>query len=139
LFSHSESDNAYSNKSCCCHFGRLQSYCFRLRVAFDGTRSAAEQGCQMVSFRTKNPNLGKFWRALYGKYWYILGPFGILYRYLGSFMTTWYFWCSFGMYIFPVWYHVPRKIWQTCCRCRNFWLKPLSDGRDQTDYLGSML
>jgi hypothetical protein len=22
------------------------------------------QGCQMVCFRTKNPNLGKFWRAL---------------------------------------------------------------------------
>jgi hypothetical protein len=21
------------------------------------------QGCQMVSFQTKNPNLGKFWRA----------------------------------------------------------------------------
>jgi hypothetical protein len=23
-----------------------------------------EQGCQIVSFQTKNPNLGKFWRAL---------------------------------------------------------------------------
>jgi hypothetical protein len=23
-----------------------------------------EQGCQMVYFQTKNPNLGKFWRAL---------------------------------------------------------------------------
>jgi hypothetical protein len=22
------------------------------------------QGCQMVSFRTKNPNMGIFWRAL---------------------------------------------------------------------------
>jgi hypothetical protein len=22
------------------------------------------QGCQMVYFQTKNPNLGKFWRAL---------------------------------------------------------------------------
>jgi hypothetical protein len=25
----------------------------------------AKQGCQMVSFRTKKPNLGKFWRALH--------------------------------------------------------------------------
>jgi hypothetical protein len=25
---------------------------------------AGKQGCQMVSFQTKNPNLGKFWRAL---------------------------------------------------------------------------
>jgi hypothetical protein len=23
-----------------------------------------DQGCQMVCFQTKNPNLGKFWRAL---------------------------------------------------------------------------
>jgi hypothetical protein len=28
----------------------------------------------MVSFQTKNPNFGKFWRALD---WNILGPFGI--------------------------------------------------------------
>jgi hypothetical protein len=26
--------------------------------------SIALQGCQMVCFKTKNPNLGKFWRAL---------------------------------------------------------------------------
>jgi hypothetical protein len=26
--------------------------------------SPQKQGCQMVYFRTKNPNLGKFWRAL---------------------------------------------------------------------------
>jgi hypothetical protein len=27
-------------------------------------KPSPEQGCQMVSFQTKNPNLGKFWRAL---------------------------------------------------------------------------
>jgi hypothetical protein len=26
--------------------------------------SAVEQGCQMVYFQTKNPNLGKFWRGM---------------------------------------------------------------------------
>jgi hypothetical protein len=26
--------------------------------------SCAKQGCQVVYFQTKNPNLGKFWRAL---------------------------------------------------------------------------
>jgi hypothetical protein len=26
-----------------------------------------ERGCQMVCFKTKNPNLGKFWRALQWK------------------------------------------------------------------------
>jgi hypothetical protein len=39
--------------------------------------------CQMVCFQTKNPNLGKFWRALdwtiliyFTAIWNILGPFG---------------------------------------------------------------
>jgi hypothetical protein len=30
----------------------------------DNVRSLPPQGCQMVCFQTKNPNLGKFWRAL---------------------------------------------------------------------------
>jgi hypothetical protein len=44
------------------------------------------QGCQMVYFQTKNPNLGKFWMALEWKmlvYFMticnILRPFGIIY------------------------------------------------------------
>jgi hypothetical protein len=51
-----------------------------------------EQGCQMVSFQTKNSNLGKFWRALGEKLlihfmaileyftdvWDILWPFGTI-------------------------------------------------------------
>jgi hypothetical protein len=44
------------------------------------------QGCQMVCFRAKNPNFGKFWRALEWKVlvffmtlWNILPPFGIFY------------------------------------------------------------
>jgi hypothetical protein len=28
-----------------------------------GFHSSLSQGCQMVYFQTKNPNLGKFWRA----------------------------------------------------------------------------
>jgi hypothetical protein len=42
------------------------------------------QGCQMVCFQTKNPNLGKFWMALEWKMllyfmviWNILRSFGI--------------------------------------------------------------
>jgi hypothetical protein len=49
-----------------------------------GFQSGAVQGCQMVFFKTKNPNLGKFWRALewkklvnYMAIWNILRPFGI--------------------------------------------------------------
>jgi hypothetical protein len=60
-----------------------------------------QQGCQMVSFRTKNPNLGKFWRALDGKiliyfrtFWNILWAFGLIYYHLVLFVFIWY--------IFPV-------------------------------------
>jgi hypothetical protein len=72
----------------------------------------------MASFQTKNPNLGKFWRALDWKMlisfvaiWNILQIFGIVYRYLGYFMTIWYILCSFGNFL-RFWYHVLGKIWQ---------------------------
>jgi hypothetical protein len=55
----------------------------------------------MVSFQTKNPNLGKVWRALDGKMliyfmalWNILQTFGIFSDHLVHFMLIWY--------IFPV-------------------------------------
>jgi hypothetical protein len=61
----------------------------------------AEQGCQMVSFRTKNPSLGKFRRAQDWKMliyvtasWNILQTFGIFYDHLVHL-------CSFGTF-FPV-------------------------------------
>jgi hypothetical protein len=50
------------------------------------------QGCQIVSFRTKNPNFMAFWNILW------------------IFITIWCFLCSFGTF-FRFWYHVPRKIW----------------------------
>jgi hypothetical protein len=36
--------------------------------------------------------------------WYILGQSGIFHGYWGNLIAIWY--------IFPVWYIVPRKIWQ---------------------------
>jgi hypothetical protein len=49
----------------------------------------ASQGCQMASFQTKNPTLGKFWRAFDAKMliyfraiWNILRIFGIFYDHL---------------------------------------------------------
>jgi hypothetical protein len=70
-----------------------------------------EQGCQMVCFQTKNPNLDKFWRALEMfvyvmtiwnilpmAIWYNLWPFGIVCGHLVYFS-------HFGMF-------GPRKIWQ---------------------------
>jgi hypothetical protein len=44
-----------------------------------------EQGCQMVCFQTKNPNLGKFWRVLHWKM-------------LVYFMETWSILMSFVMF-----------------------------------------
>jgi hypothetical protein len=41
-------------------------------------QTASGQGCQMVYFQTKNPNLGRFWRALDWKKGYISWPFGVV-------------------------------------------------------------
>jgi hypothetical protein len=60
------------------------------------------QVCQMVSFLAKNPNLGKFWRALDWKMliyfmaiWNILQTFGIFYDHLVHFV---FILCSFGTF-----------------------------------------
>jgi hypothetical protein len=66
--------------------------------------TVGQQGCQMVCFQTKNPNLGKFWRALHTLkigYIGILCPFGQFYADLGYFMTIWYILYSFCTF-FPV-------------------------------------
>jgi hypothetical protein len=63
--------------------------------------SRERQGCQMVYFQTKNPNLGKFWRALEWKMlvyfmviWNILRPFRIYYGHL----VIWYISPRFGIF-----------------------------------------
>jgi hypothetical protein len=57
----------------------------------------------MASFQTKNPNLGKFWRALDWKLliyfmaiWNILQTFGIFYNHLAHFVLIWYIFFRFG-------------------------------------------
>jgi hypothetical protein len=77
------------------------------RLIINGRLNVANQGCQMVCFQTKNPNLGKFSRVLQWKVlvyfmtiWSILRPLEICYGHLA--------------YFSPFWYFVPRKIWQPC-------------------------
>jgi hypothetical protein len=83
------------------------------------------QGCQMVYFQTKNPTLGKFWRALDWKMlicimpiWNILWTFGIFYDHLVQFWKAldWkmlmYFiaiWIIYGHsgYFRTIWYIFP--------------------------------
>jgi hypothetical protein len=67
----------------------------------------SSQGCQMVYFHTKNPDLGIFWWALecemlvcFTTIWNSILTF-VLY-----FMVIWY--------IFPFWYVRLKKIWQPC-------------------------
>jgi hypothetical protein len=61
--------------------------------------SIGHPGCQMVSFRTKNPNLGKFWMALEGKMLiYFRAFFGIFYGHLGIFYINLLLMCSFGTF-----------------------------------------
>jgi hypothetical protein len=50
----------------------------------------------MVYFQIKNPNLGKFLRALDWKMLIILWPFGTFYGHFGYFMTIWYISSGFG-------------------------------------------
>jgi hypothetical protein len=65
---------------------------------------AANQGCQMEYFKSKNPNLGNFWRVLqwtrmvyFMDIWSILQPFGILNGHLVYFVAVWYIFPRFGM------------------------------------------
>jgi hypothetical protein len=62
----------------------------------------------MVSFQTKNPNLGKFWRAQGWKMLIYFKLFGIFYRHWGYFVTIWYILCSFGTF-FPAWVIIEEK------------------------------
>jgi hypothetical protein len=69
----------------------------------------------MVYFQTKNPNLGKFCRALewemllyFKAMWNIFKPFGIFYGNVDNLVC-----------FSPFWYIVPRKIWQPCSQRLN--------------------
>jgi hypothetical protein len=62
----------------------------------------SDQGCQMVYFQTKNPNLGKFFRALDWKMlicfmaiWNILRTCGIAYDHLVQFLFNGQIFSSF--------------------------------------------
>jgi hypothetical protein len=54
-------------------------------------RPRDRQGCQMVYFQTKNPNLGKFWRALD---WKLL----LFYGHLEQFTVIWDIFWPFGTF-----------------------------------------
>jgi hypothetical protein len=59
--------------------------------------SICPQGCQMVYFQTKNPNLGKFWRVFQWNvlvYFKSVHSFAVYYGHLVYFLVIWY--------IFPV-------------------------------------
>jgi hypothetical protein len=62
------------------------------------------QGCQMVCFQTKNPNLGKFCRVLVWKIlvyfmtiWSTLWPLEMFYGHLVYFVVIWYIFPCFGI------------------------------------------
>jgi hypothetical protein len=72
--------------------------------AATGSSCHIYQGCQMVCFQTKNPNLGKFWRALDRKkliyfmpIWNILQTFGMFHNHLLHFVFIWYIFSGSGI------------------------------------------
>jgi hypothetical protein len=68
--------------------------------------AADNRGCQMVVFKPKNPNLGKFWRTLEWKMlvyfmaiWSILWPFGLFCSHLVYFVAIWFIsWLLFSRF-----------------------------------------
>jgi hypothetical protein len=91
--------------------------------------SFSNRGCQMVYFKTKNPNLGKFWRALECKmfvYFRVIGnilrPFGIHILYpLGNLVVSWYIFPRFGTHniVFLIFIFVANLFWIDCPMIRN--------------------
>jgi hypothetical protein len=74
------------------------------RPTFDAVETEQMQGCQMVCFQTKNPDLGKFWRVLLWKIlvyfmtiWFHLQPSEILCGHLVYFVVIWYIFHGFGI------------------------------------------
>jgi hypothetical protein len=75
-----------------------------LKLSIVGLAPGSVQGCQMVSFQTKNPNFGKFWRTLDWKMliyfmsiWNILQTFGIFYEHWEHVLFIWYNFSGFGI------------------------------------------
>jgi hypothetical protein len=63
-----------------------------------------QQGCQMVCFQTKNPNLGKFLRVLQWKMMVYFIDTWSIYSILLYFMDIWYI-----LVLVACWYLEPRK------------------------------
>jgi hypothetical protein len=60
------------------------------------------QGCQMVHFQTKNPNLGKLWRALtWKRLIYFMAILNII-------LSNCKFYFHFDIYVLEVWNIFPR-------------------------------
>jgi hypothetical protein len=71
------------------------------------------QGCQMVCFQTKNPELGKFWRVLLWKILvYFMTIWSMYFMAIGNISWPFGIFCSSLVYFSPFWYIGPRKIWQ---------------------------
>jgi hypothetical protein len=81
-----------------------KSFCEEASSEREALTTRLEQGCQMVCFQTKNPNLGRFWRALEWKMmvyfmviWNILLSFGINLWPFGNVVIIWYISPTFGI------------------------------------------
>jgi hypothetical protein len=108
----------------CLCFQKQDFYVHSWLVVF----SPPGQGCQMVCFHTKNPNLGTFWRVLQWKMLvYFMDTWSILRSIVICILLTFGIVRGNLVYFPPFWYFVPRKIWQPCSRIR---LKPY-DSRDR--------
>jgi hypothetical protein len=76
-------------------FSDFKAQCVHWYITVE-TIVSSPQGCQMICFQTKNPNLVIFCRVLQFWYmhlmaiWSILRPFGLFCDHLVYFVTIWY-------------------------------------------------
>jgi hypothetical protein len=84
---------------------------WRIAVLKTHVRHTIHQGCQMVCFQTKNPDLGKFWRVLQ---WKIFFEHWVYLMAIGNILWTFGIFCGHLVYFAPFWYFVPRKICHPC-------------------------
>jgi hypothetical protein len=78
------------------------------------------QGCQIVYFQTKNPNLGTFWSVLQ---WKILVNFmAILFTAISYILRPFGTFCGhLDIHMFPVLVCCTNKIWQPCSASQRRW------------------
>jgi hypothetical protein len=86
-FTNFKKDHIFSEqlRNHCAGKCRFESFGKSTKIVFSFFSWVSIKGCQVVCFQTKNPNLGKFWRALDWKKWIYFTVIRNILRIFGNF------------------------------------------------------